>query len=474
VTRDPATRPTPASGASPTPEGTSASSRSARTDVVPLLQELIRNECVNDGSAESGHETRNAALLADYLGGSGADLQRYESAPGRGSVVARIEGTDPTVPTLCYLGHLDVVPAHPAGWERDPFAGDLVDGQVWGRGSVDMLNLTASMAVAFRSLAVAAADGRFRPKGTLVFAGVADEEATGAFGTGWLFDHEIEAVRADYVITESGGIPLPTPGGIRLPVGVGEKGSAWCTLRVRGTAGHGSRPLRADNALVTAAKIVVRLSEWRGPAMIGEPWKRYVAAMGHPADVAEQLLDPDRIDDFCASTPRVGLAREAHACTHLTVAPTVMRTGQKINVIPGDVELDLDIRTMPGQGRAEVEALLADVLGEELWSHVEIAAMANEEPTVSPIDTPLYDVLSRVGQRFYPGAELAPVFSAGATDGRFYRLRGSVAYGFGMFSPTMTHTEFRSMFHGANERVDVDSLLLSTRCFEEIAREVVG
>jgi len=112
---------------------------------VELLQTMIRNECVNDGTAESGHEVRNADVLENFLEGSGIDMERYEPTPGRGSLVARIEGSDPDAPSLCLMGHTDVVPVNRAGWSQDPFGGELIDGEVWGRGAVDMLNLTSSI-----------------------------------------------------------------------------------------------------------------------------------------------------------------------------------------------------------------------------------------------------------------------------------------------------------------------------------------
>src|SRR5262249_38340770 len=150
-----------------------------------LLQALIRNACVNDGTADSGGETRNAELLHAYLTGAGLEVQCYESRPGRGSIVAKIEGSDPNAPTLCLMGHTDVVPVNPSGWSRDPFGGELIAGEVWGRGAIDMLNLTSSMAVAFRHLA----HSGFRPKGTLIYFGVADEEAGGQWGAEWMVDH---------------------------------------------------------------------------------------------------------------------------------------------------------------------------------------------------------------------------------------------------------------------------------------------
>src|SRR5256714_9788376 len=151
---------------------------------VELLQQLIRTGCVKDGSVGSGQEVRTSDVLRGYLGGGGLDVEVYEpdGAPGRTSLVARIEGTDPAAPTLCLMGHTDVVPVKPEHWTRDPFGGELVNGEVWGRGAIDMLNLTASQAVAFRALA--RKRGGWRPRGTLGYLACADEEAGGALGAG--------------------------------------------------------------------------------------------------------------------------------------------------------------------------------------------------------------------------------------------------------------------------------------------------
>jgi acetylornithine deacetylase/succinyl-diaminopimelate desuccinylase-like protein len=227
-------------------------------EVTDILQLLIRNQCVNDGTIASGAETRSVDLLAGYLAGAG-DHEIYEPQPGRQSLVVRMEGTDPDAPALLLMGHTDVVPVNPDGWSRDPFGAEVVDGFVWGRGAVDMLNLTASQAVAFRRLA----DSGFRPRGTLIFLAVADEEALGRWGADWLLQHERDAVYADYVLTEAGGFQIPTPAGPRLPVVVGEKGTFWTKIRVKGTPGHGSQPFRTDNALVTAAEVVRRIADYR-------------------------------------------------------------------------------------------------------------------------------------------------------------------------------------------------------------------
>ena len=238
-------------------------------EATDLLQHLIRNECVNDGTPASGQEHRSADLLATYLEGSGVEMETYEPLPGRTSLVAKLPGTDPSAPSLTLLGHTDVVPANGEDWRHDPFGGELIDGEVWGRGAIDMLNLTATMATGLRHLA----KGGFRPAGDLTYVAVADEEAIGIHGAKWLCEHQADEVNSDYVITESGGFPsIGADGGTRLPVIVGEKGIYWCILTVKGVPGHASQPLRTDNALVKAAEIVRRIDEYRPQAEMHEIW----------------------------------------------------------------------------------------------------------------------------------------------------------------------------------------------------------
>jgi acetylornithine deacetylase/succinyl-diaminopimelate desuccinylase-like protein len=432
-----------------------------------LLQALIRNACVNDGSVGSGGEVRSADLLASVLEGPGLDLETYEPAPGRTSLVARIEGTDPTAPTLLLMGHTDVVGVNPDHWRHDPFGGELIDGEVWGRGAVDMLNLTSSMAVAVRRLARSG----FRPRGSLVYLAVADEEALGEWGAEHLVRHELDAVGADYVITESGGIPLPSPAGLKLPVIVGEKGALWGKLRIGGTAGHGSQPYRTDNALVTAAEVVRRLAEHQGEPRIHDVWRRFITSMGYPDEITEPLLSPDGFDEMITGLP-LGMARQFHACTHTTFAPTVIDGGTKINVIPDLVELEVDIRTLPGDDEDAAMAELRAALG-DLADRVEYVPMRYDESSQSPTDTPLWDTLSTVTQRWYPGSETVPYLTVGATDARFFRRAGGTAYGFGLFSERMTFEDYGVMFHGDDERIDTASLGLSTELWEAVADDLL-
>ncbi len=432
-----------------------------------LLRALVRNGCVNDGTVESGQEQLSADLLATYLEGPGLDIERYTAAPGRTSLVARIEGRDPEAPTLLLMGHTDVVPANASRWRHDPFGGELIDGEVWGRGAIDMLNLTSSMAVAVKHLA---REG-FTPDGTLVYLAVADEESMGTYGADHLVEHHLDAVRADFVITESGGIPLPSPSGIKLPVIVGEKGSLWGTIRVGGTPGHGSQPYGTDNALVNAAEVVRRLHEYRPETMIHETWRRFISSMGYPEEITGPLLSEDGLDDMLENLP-IGMARQFHACTHTTFAPTIIEGGTKINVIPDSVDLQVDIRTLPGQTEDDARAQIFEALG-ELAERVTYVPQGYDASSESPVDTPLWDSLSSLTQRWYPGSETVPFLTVGATDARFFRRTGSTAYGFGLFSENLTFEDYGTMFHGDDERIDTQSLGLSTELWRAVSADLL-
>jgi acetylornithine deacetylase/succinyl-diaminopimelate desuccinylase-like protein len=435
-------------------------------ETTELLREMIRNACVNDGRVDSGDEIRNADLIEHYLGKTGLDVERYDPQPGRTSVVARIEGSDPSAPSLLLMGHTDVVPVNPDGWSRDPFGAEVVDGFVWGRGAVDMLNITASQAVAFRQLA----ESGFKPKGTLIYLAVADEEALGTWGARWLVEHERDAVYADYVLTESGGYQMATPNGVRLPVLTAEKGTFWSKLRIRGTPGHGSQPFRTDNALVSAAEVVRRIHEFRPETQINDVWRQFVEGMGYPEEISRAFLDPDHLHDALAELP-LGMSRLVHACTHTTFAPTVMHGGTKTNVIPDAVELEVDIRTLPGQTGEETLALLKEAIG-DLADQVEIES--NDDPsTESPIDTPLWESLARVTGRMVEGSALVPFLMVGGTDNRYFRRAGSVGYGFALFSRRLQFEDYATMFHGNDERVDVESLELTEQLWEAVAHDLL-
>jgi acetylornithine deacetylase/succinyl-diaminopimelate desuccinylase-like protein len=441
------------------------------TQATELLRTLIRNGCVNTGEAASGHEERSVDALEDFFAGTGLACQRYTSQPGRTSLVTRIEGRDPKAPTLLLMGHTDVVPVNAAGWQRDPFAGELVDGIVWGRGAIDMLNLTATMAVATRRLAASG----WTPRGTLIYLAVADEEAGGFLGAGHLVEHHADVVTCDYVITESGGVPIPTKSGHTLKVTVGEKGGNWRRLVVHGTPGHGSRPFRTDNALVTAARVIQRLAEYRPKARILDAYRGYVQSLDLEPGLTEALIDPDRVWETARDLDNLALAREAHACTHTTFSPNIAHGGTKVNVIPDRVDIDVDIRSLPGVEQHEIEAMIRDALG-PLAERVTIETPADRKRggSISPTDTPLMAAIGRVARRMMPDSRVVPFVTTGGTDAKFFRWKGIPAYGFGLHSTRIPYTEYPVMFHGHNERVDTESLKLSTIMWETLCRDFLG
>ncbi len=438
-------------------------------EVTELLQALIRNTCVNDGTDESGHEVRSSDLLRGYLEGASHSIETYEPLPGRASLVARIEGSDPAAPTLCLMGHTDVVPVTAEGWSRDPFGGELVDGEVWGRGAIDMLNLTSSMAVAFRRLA---AEG-WRPRGTLIYFAVADEEAAGTHGAEWMADNEYDAIRADYVLSESGGVFSATDVGQTVTLTTGEKGVAWRRLRIHGTPGHGSMPYGADNAVVKAAAVVARLAQYRPETRITDTWRSFAATLDLPADIRVDLVDPARALEAVGRIDDIRMAKLAHACTHMTFSPNVVHGGVKTNVIPDVVDVDVDIRVLPGDTPADVSRNISAALG-DLADGVEVTTLHESNPTSSEFDSRLRDVLEKVTRQTYPEATLVPRMTTGGTDLRFFREKGAIGYGFGLFSSGFTASDFAARFHGHDERIDVESLRLTTEMWIQVAKELLG
>ncbi|WP_449279435.1 M20/M25/M40 family metallo-hydrolase [Leucobacter sp. GX0328] len=435
-------------------------------DTVELLRAMIREACVNDGALDSGQEIRNVRVLQRFLAEAAAterlDVQVFEAAPGRASLIARVHGTDPDAPALGLLGHLDVVPVDPEGWSRNPFGGDLIDGEVWGRGAVDMLYLTAAFATVVRDAALAAEP----PRGDLVLLAVADEEAGSEHGIHWLVREHPDVVRVTEAISESGGMRM----GEHVAIEVAEKGSAGRRLVIRGRPGHASTPYGAAGAAYKVGEVLQRLAEVQPAAELGPLWASFVAARIADPDLAEKLLDPVRLD---AALPQLGgIAGYAHAVSRTTLSPTVVRAGRVHNVIPAVGTIDLDIRTLPGTGDAEVDSLLAAVLGSHA-ERIEIQHLRGWAATASPADTPLYGAIERAVTAV-SGAPVVPIMAAGGSDNRVIRELGIPAYGFGLLGPGWTYERYREGVHGNDERIDLESIELSLAALRLIVADRVG
>ncbi|MCB1005506.1 MAG: M20/M25/M40 family metallo-hydrolase [Acidimicrobiales bacterium] len=436
-------------------------------EVADLLGVLIRNRCVSrfEGISSIGNESVNAATLRAVVEGPGVDVDWYEAIEGRASLVARISGSDPTAPSLALMGHTDVVPADDAdGWSRDPFGGELVDGEVWGRGAVDMLNQTAAMALTVRRLA----DEGFRPRGDLVFWAVPDEENGGYLGAKQVIESDHDLIRTDFALTEVGGAARRTADGLVVDASVSDKGMGVVHLAFRGRQSHASLPHGADNPLLKAAEAVRRIDAWRPAVRISDPWRRWVDAQGFDAGLAAALIDPNRIDEVLDLLP-VGMAAHAHACTRCTAVPTIIKGGDKINTIPQTVELAVNFRPALGDSADSMAQEFRDLLS-DLVDDDGIFAI-HQDATASPTDTPLWEVLASVTDQAHEGAVLVPAMLAAWTDASWLRPAGTTTYGFGLLSEKLPPSEYWARFHGVDERIDIESLDLSATGWYEVARQ---
>ncbi|HSP75399.1 MAG TPA: peptidase dimerization domain-containing protein, partial [Cryobacterium sp.] len=230
----------------------------------------------------------------------------------------------------------------------------------------------------------------------------------------------------------------------------------------------GSAPWGARNAAVIAADAVTRLARYRAPVQITADWRRYVQALDLEPALAARLLDPHRIDG--ALNELGSLAGFAHASTHTTISPNIVRAGVKDNVIPALATITLDIRVLPDLAAADVDAYLRDALG-DLADDVQIEGDDFAAATRSAVDTPLFHSLGSAVRRAYPDADLLPVLSVGGSDARFYRRRGIPAYGFALLSRHWDYGTFRKLFHGNDERIDIGSIALTVAALDTVVRD---
>ncbi|HVT70927.1 MAG TPA: M20/M25/M40 family metallo-hydrolase, partial [Trebonia sp.] len=242
-------------------------------------------------------------------------------------------------------------------------------------------------------------------------------------------------------------------------------------LVARGRSGHGSMPYGADNAAVLAAEAVLRLTRHRTTPVISALWRQYVTAHGFPDDVTARLLAPESLDDELQSFGTA--ARYAHAVSHLTIAPTVLRAGHKGNVIPGSAVVGLDVRLLPGQDGNAADAEIAAALG-DLAGRIETEGSLYRTGSQSPASGPLFDAVERAVRRRFPRSRLLPALTGGGTDARWIRDQGGTAYGFGLFSAGWGVGEYRSIFHGDDEHIDLASLELTTSALADVVHDFLG
>jgi acetylornithine deacetylase/succinyl-diaminopimelate desuccinylase-like protein len=424
-------------------------------EAVRLLQELIRLNTVNP----PGNETLAAELLRDYLQPFGVECELYAREPHRANLVARLRGRGEG-PSLLLLSHTDTVLADPAEWTVDPWSGELRDGEVWGRGALDMKSQVAANAVTIASLA---REG-FEPAGDLIFAATADEELGEGidYGLSWLCREHPDTVRCDYAVNEGGGDRVEIGGRVLYLCSSAEKRSAPFVLHVHGRSGHASMPGIADNALVKASALIARLGEFAPePRLLPETGGFLAAIADRVPPAGEALAVAREIDQVAAEMvePLLGL----------TVSPTMIRASEKRNVIPGRCDVTVDCRLLPGQTEAEAEAVLLDWLGP---GDYELEWGDGQGGTRSELGTPLWSAVERFVEQLEPGARLAPICVAGFTDSHWLREAfGTVAYGFFPLR-TMSVEVAARLIHSADERIPVEDVELGVEFLRSVAQRV--
>ncbi len=428
-----------------------------------ICQALLRMDTTNP----PGRERVAAEFLKKKLEEVGYKPELVEGAPGRTNLVARWKGSGKCEPLLL-TAHLDVVAADPTQWKYPPFSGALAEGCLWGRGAVDMKHMAAmSTAVMCRLAREQASLSR-----DVIFAAVADEETGCELGSRFLVEQYPELVRAEYALGECGGFSLHIGERTFYPVQVAEKGFCWVRARVRAEPGHGSLP-RRNSAVVQLAEAVTRLARGRFPARETETFHTFLSQIvaAQPAWLRPLLRffsRPRWLAPLLHWLPETGPLRSLRASLSDTASPTVLAAGSKINVIPGEAEVLIDGRTLPGQTQENFLRELAAVLGPKF----ELEVLKAEPPVVTvPTESPLLDAIRCEIAAREPDAVVVPYLLPGFTDAKYFSRLGTRWYG---FTPLKLERgsglRFADMFHGHNERIPVAGLCWGTEVLYAVVR----
>jgi acetylornithine deacetylase/succinyl-diaminopimelate desuccinylase-like protein len=429
----------------------------AADDAVTLTSELLRIDTTNTGDPATLVGEREAAeYVAEKLTEVGYEIAYVESGgTNRHNVIARLPGADPSRGALLVHGHLDVVPADASEWSVHPFSGAIQDGYVWGRGAVDMkdmVGMTLALARHYKRHGIA-------PPRDLIFAFLADEEAGGKFGAQWLVQHRPELFEgATEAISEVGGFSITLRDNVRAYlIETAEKGIRWMTLRVRGTAGHGSM-IHRDNAVTKLSEAVARLGNHRFPLVLTDSVREFLAGVTEITgwDFPE--------DDLEGAVAKLGnISRMIGATLRDTANPTMLTAGYKSNVIPSVAEAAVDCRILPGR-LAAFDRELDEILGPDIekeWMEL--------PPVETTFDGALVDAMTAAVLAEDPGARTLPYMLSGGTDAKSFQSLGIRNFGFAPLK-LPTDLDFSALFHGVDERVPVDALRFGTRVLDRFFR----
>jgi acetylornithine deacetylase/succinyl-diaminopimelate desuccinylase-like protein len=459
----------------------------ANDRLVESLRTLIRIPSINPPDPP-GPELAAARWIAGALGDAGLPATILEPVTGRGSVVARLRGDGSGGDPLLLLSHLDVVPAPREGWTHDPFAAEVADGYVYGRGAVDMKDLVAMELEVLRVLAAEARAAGRDPasdpvpglRRDVLFACTADEEAGGLAGAAWLAANHPEHLRAAGAVNESGAVSIELGGRRLYPIQVAEKGYAVYRITLHGTWGHGSMP-RPDNAEVLAAEAIRRLAA-PGPARVTPTMRSFLqgaAGATRTTDPAAARVlralargDEAALDDSEAACSPY-LARVGRALLRDTLSPNVVHAGVKYNVIPGEAMIEIDGRPLPGTTEADMRRQLLERLGPELAGRARIELLLAGDGVEAPADSALFAKLAASVADADPDGVPLPVMAPFGTDAKHLLALGVPVYG---FSPLRQDPDeaYLERFHGVDERVSIDGLRWGLPVLYDAVRRFCG
>jgi acetylornithine deacetylase/succinyl-diaminopimelate desuccinylase-like protein len=418
-----------------------------------IARDLIRFDTTNHGEGRSEGETEAAEYVEQHLKDMGLAPELIDAAPGRTSVLARIPGRDRDKPALVVHGHLDVVPADPANWTVDPFAGEIKDGMLWGRGAVDMKNMDAMMITAMQEIITS---GR-APERDIVMAFFSDEEAGGVLGSAYVVENRPDWFEgATEAISEVGGYSIDLAGKRAYLLQTGEKALVWVRLVATGTAGHGSQVNR-DNAVTRLAGAVARIGMEEWPVHLTDTTRQLLDEIARIVGQDPRQVTPD---DLAIAT---GTASKFIAATlRTTTNPTLLTAGYKHNVIPDTAEALVDIRVLPGEEDA-VLARVRELAGEG----VDVQVVIQDVGLENPFEGPLVDAMVATLGAHDPEAEVLPYMLSGGTDNKALSRLGITGYGFAPLRLPAS-MDFPAMFHGVDERVPLDALVFGRQVLRDL------
>jgi acetylornithine deacetylase/succinyl-diaminopimelate desuccinylase-like protein len=430
--------------------------------------EILRNYIQINTTNPPGNEMEAARYLEGILRKEGIDTKIYEPAPHRANLMAVVAG-ETGGNSLILLNHMDVVPVEEDKWDIDPFGGIVKDGYIYGRGTIDMKGKGVAELITMLLLK----RHKIPLQRDVIFLATADEETGGRWGVKWMLEREERLKEAACVLNEGGCILVRENGALdHYEIATAQKVVAQFTVKATGKTGHGSMP-HGDSANVKLIRALNRLVEWETPFVVIPLVKQYFAnlstvkppeeAEGYQ-DIEKALHDPSFAEAFTTNTQYNAMVRN-------TLTPTILKAGQKVNVIPSMAQAAFDCRILPGTSSMDFFAQLQKVIRDE---EIVIAPMPEFESNPvppSPLDNELYQAIERVAQRKDPGCMLTPFLITGATDSRFFREIGVPCYD---FSPFRLRQEELKLVHGHNERISIENLGFASEVIFEIVHEVAA